>query len=191
MIMKKMIYGAVIAFVALLNVGCDFLNVEEYNQPISTITENVNFTATEAIVKQFDRLYINYSQHQSYVVELLGPEENGERQAMILDLLLPNTLDGMEGEYTVGYSGTFIALGRVEVVNGATGMMSYGGCYYGKAKGGYISDEYAFLTEGKVTVSSLDGEYFITVDAKSEENSIWAYFNGPVEIIDGDTNTKQ
>ncbi|MBO5662207.1 MAG: hypothetical protein J6R93_07040 [Tidjanibacter sp.] len=185
--MKRMIYGVVVAMVMALNVGCDLLlDVDNYEQPLSTLTADVNFTASEQpVIRQFDVLYPDFRNHQSFVVELIGPEVDGKRDAVVLDLLAPKTTLSIEGEYTVGFTGDYIALPRLDLINNATGMMQYGGSYYGKAMDGVIGDYYGFLTEGKVMVSSLDGEYFITVDAKSEEHNIWAYYHGPVEIIRG------
>ncbi len=188
MIMKKRVLAFLASAVVMLGLGaCDgLLDVENYEQKISTLTENVHFKADAAICKRFDNIYVNYPKHTNYFFELTGPkDENGEQEVMILDLMLPNVKIGPEGEYKVGYTGDYIALSKFDVVDSASGMFYTGGCCYGKAKNGIISDYYGYLTEGRVLISSLDGEYYVTVEAKSEEHNIWVQYIGPLEIIEG------
>lgn len=185
---------------ALLMVGgfssCDWLlDVEQYEQEISTLEESVNFVADDAICKYFTAVYANYPNHNNFFFELTGPaNEKGEQEVMILDLLLPKSKveEGVDplpvGKYKVGYAGDYIALSKFDAMDTSTGMMFMGGCYYGVAKNGVISDYYGFLTEGEVEISVLDGIYHITVDAKSEEYDVWVYYSGALEIIMGKNN---
>lgn len=186
--MKKRVMMILASALMVVGLGAcdDFLNVENYEQEISTLTENVNFKADKAICKRFEDIYANYPKHTNYFFELTGPkDEKGEQDVMILDLMLPEIKVGLEGEYKVGYTGDYIALSKFDVIDSASGMMYTGGCCYGKAKNGYISDYYGYLTEGRVLISSVDGNYYVTVEAKSEEHTVWVQYIGPLEIIEG------
>lgn len=180
------IWAVAVVMIAGLSACDSLLDVENYEQEISTLTENVNFKADEAICKRFEDIYINYPNYANYFFELTGPkDENGEQEVMVLDLMLPKLKLSPEGEYKVGYSGDYIALSKFDVVDSVSGMFYTGGCCYGKAKNGIISDYYGYLTEGRVLISSVDGEYYVTVEAKSEEHNIWVQYIGPLEIIEG------
>ena len=179
------IRGAMVVMMALGLSACEgWLDVEEMEQPISTLTENVNFTAEKVLCKRYDNIYADYYRYDNFFLELTTtPNEDGEQQVMILDLLLPDGTATPEGEYQVGYVGNYIALSRLELFDPGSGMLYMGGSYYGTAREGFVTDYYGFLTEGKVIISSLDGEYYVTVDAKSKEHKVYVYYHGPMEII--------
>lgn len=183
--MKGFLVKGLVALMMALSVSaCDeWLDVEDMEQPISTLTQDVNFTAEKVICKRFDNIYADFHRQDNFFLEMTATREDGQQDVMILDLLLPDGKATPEGEYKVGYAGNYIALSKMDLYDPGSGMMYMGGSYYGTAKEGYITDYYGFLTEGKVIISSLEGEYFVTVDAMSEEHKIYVYYHGPLEII--------
>lgn len=187
MIMKRVMSILAAMIVAVGLSACDgLLDVEKYEPKFSTLTEDVNFTPESALGKTFDSIYADYPKHTNLFFELVGPEVDGENEVMILDLLMPNNKVDYSGEYKVGFSGDYIALPQINLLNPANGMTYQGGCYYGIAKNGIVNDYYGFLTEGKVIISQLDDTYYITVDGKSVEHNIYVHYQGPVEIVKGE-----
>lgn len=186
MIMKRVLSILAAVIVALGFSACDgLLDVENYEPKFSTLTEDANFTPESAMCKIFEGIYADYPKHTNLMFELVGPEVDGENEVMILDLLLPEVSTTYSGEYKVGFSGDHIALPQINLMDPSTGMIYQGGCYYGVAKNGLVGDYYGFLTEGKVIISQLEDDYFITVDAKSVEHNIYVHYQGPVEFIEG------
>lgn len=184
MTMKRFLSVAAALIVALGVSSCEgWLDVENYQEPVSTLTKDVNFVAESVICKRFDNIYLNYRDYDNFSIELTSKDNNGEKEVMILDLLLPDGTASPEGEYQVGYAGKYIALSKFDLIDPATGFQYWGGSYYGVAKDGYIGDYYGFLTEGKVSVSTLEGQYYITVDAKSEAHNVYVYYHGPLDIV--------
>lgn len=188
MIMKKMKMVVASVLLTLGLASCDgLLDVENYEPNFSTLTEDVNFTAESVVCKKFDSIYADYPKHTNLFLELAGPEKEGIKEVMILDLLLPELKASYDGEYKVGFSGDYIALPQINLLDPSNGMTYQGGCYYATAKNDILnSDYYGFLTEGKVIISSLEDTYYVTVEAKSEEHNIWVHYSGPMEVITQD-----
>lgn len=186
--MRRFLSIAATMIVALCVSACDgWLDVETPENKISYLTEDVNFTAESVIFKRYEGIYANYPEHANYFMELHGPKrDDGTMDAMILDLLVPKDNISPVGEYAVGYAGKYVALSHFEVYDPMTGFQYYGGCYYGLARDGYIGDYYGFLTEGKVTISELEGNYYVTVDAKSEEYNVYVHYQGPLELTESE-----
>lgn len=168
------------ALVALLTVGCDWLlEVNPADNNISRLTQDVEFTATSAACQHFTGVYADYPNRENFHIELLGDPQGDARDAMILDLLTPEGQTTPVGVFTVGTEGECIALSRYDVVDENTGIIYNGGCFYGRAIGGYIKDYFGFLTEGEVRITcSEEGVYDIEVTAKSGTYSVSVVYNG-------------
>lgn len=182
--MKRVWMKIATIVVALSTIACDgLLDMDDPEQDVSTLTEDVNFVAESVICKRFDNVYADFYRYDNYFFEMVGEDKNGVKDVMILDLLVPDGTSSPVGEYKVGFVGNYIALAKLDLFDPNTGMLYYGGCYYGRADGGVVNEYYGFLTEGKVTISSLEDEYFITVDAKSEEHNVYVYYHGPLNVV--------
>lgn len=190
MIMKGRLWLWLMACAMLLGLdGCnEWLGEEEFEQEISFLTRDVDFVATSVNAKKYSGIYANYKSSENFFFQFLGDErENGVRDVMHLDLIAPaGTVDPV-GTYTVGYSGDYVALSRYDVVDQTSGMFYTGGSYYGEARGGYMSDYYGFLTEGKVVISrTAEGIYTVEVDAKSALPTVKMTYAGAITFKQDD-----
>lgn len=184
--MKRILSILATLVATLTMVSCDeWLSIDDQPQDvISTLSKDVDFEATNVICKHFEKIYGNYPNHDCFIFELTSDENNYQRDALILNLLVPHGTQTFVGEYAVGYDGDYIALSRFNIYDANSGVEYLTGSFYGRAIHGYIGDYYGFLTEGKVTITpeSEEGEYSIDVDAKSLERTVRTRYTGKVEI---------
>ena len=184
---RLMIIFATLA-VALTMGGCDvWLDVEQEQVPISNLTKDVDFVATNIICKRYNSIYAAYPNCDNFSIQLTSDEVEGEREVVILDLLVPKGTEKPDAEYIVGYGGEgikYVALSKYDVYDIHTGVQYMGGSYYGVAKNGSIDDYYGFFTEGRVQIYAIEGTYHIIVDAKSEDRTVKMTYSGPLPITE-------
>lgn len=189
--MKRILNFAIAIVAALSFSACDsWLDVDEPEDIVSSLTKSVNFTAKNVVCKHFEAIYADYPTHDSFIFELTSDLVGARRDAIILDLLVPKGTEDFVGEYTVGYEGDYIALSKFNIYDPTTGIHYTAGSYYGMALNGYITDYYGFLTEGVVTITRTNEEtaeaaniYTIEVDAKSLAHTVKMTYTGPIEVL--------
>lgn len=184
--MRKGLFMWAVVATMFVATGCDsWFDVDMPEDKVSYLEEDVYFVATSVICKHFTNVYAQYPDHENYFIELLGEDNGGVRDVMILDLLVPAKNPILEHEYLVGYKGEFIALSKYDVYDPYTGIQYMGGCYYARAKDGLISDYYGFLTEGSVLIYTIEDKYHISVNAKSLDHNVKVSYSGPLTVVEG------
>lgn len=172
--------------VALGMTSCEsLLGGEENEVGLSYLVEDVEFEAVSVTVKRFSGAYSNFQACDNFTFEFVGVDRSGIKDVLTLDLLAPEGTTDPSGEYIVGYSGDFVALSRYDVVDPSTNAAYSGGSFYAEARGGYISNYYGFLTEGRITISKVsENEYRVVVNTKSMEHSVKMTYTGGWTLIE-------
>ncbi len=152
----------------------------------STLTSNASFTAEEAYVESYGSYWDNYGMsslfgHENFYIELYGPYVGEDYAYVVLELLPPAGATTPEGDYTVGYSGSHIALSSVYVDCANEEDSFYAGCCYG-----FGDSDYADFESGVVKVTKSGSNYNITVDVKSGAHTIKMTYTGELAAFDYD-----
>lgn len=151
-------------------------------EPWCNITSSVDFTAIDALMFDYGDYYSfmpEYVNHQNYYIELYGSEVEVDGHFVALELLLPKTASSIVGTYNVGYTGDYIALSSLYLEGPTEEDSTYAGSCYSWLVDDTISDTYADLDGGTVTITSTgEDSYKVVVDARSSKYSIKATYTG-------------
>ncbi len=182
------IFATLAAVVMLPLSGCnEWLEKNYQDNNITRLHDDVDFVATSASFRHLTGAYAEFKERENFFIELLGDPTGATRDAMILDLVAPKGATTPEGTYTVGFVGDYVALSRYDVVDENSGMVFFGGSYYGQAVNGIIKDYYGFLTTGTVVVTRVGEEgnnYTVRVAAYSGDYSVSVTFDGEFQFIE-------